>query len=193
MLSTNEYVVISATGCIKFAQGDQNPPRSPDGCLCPYPPGDPNCLDLPAVDSSLVPFLGKRYALVGKAGTAGPPIAIGDHWAGRVASAGELYLSSNDDISGLGFGDNSQSWTVTISTCDCPFQGDINADGVIDVFDVVGVIEIAFSGVPDPQDAACPTTRGDANNDGQTDVFDVIYLIATAFSGGPHPPDPCAL
>ncbi len=90
---------------------------------------------------------------------------------------------------------NSNTATIRItvvSGCACPNQGDINGDAVIDVFDVIGVIGIAFSGETDPQDAGCPKTRGDANNDGATDVFDVIYLIATAFSGGPNPVDPCA-
>ncbi|MBI5866972.1 MAG: tandem-95 repeat protein [candidate division Zixibacteria bacterium] len=90
---------------------------------------------------------------------------------------------------------NSNTATIRItvvSGCACPSQGDINSDAVIDVFDVIGVIGIAFSGDTDPQDAGCPKTRGDVNNDGATDVFDVIYLIATAFSGGPDPVDPCA-
>jgi hypothetical protein len=80
-------------------------------------------------------------------------------------------------------------------TCNCPHQGDIAArptgDGVIDVFDVIEVIGIAFSGSPDIQDPQCPKTRGDVDNNGVTDVFDVIYLIATAFSGGAMPVDPC--
>jgi len=75
--------------------------------------------------------------------------------------------------------------------CDCPHQGDINSDGVIDVFDVIDVIGIAFTGGTDPQDPICPNTRGDVDNNGVTDVFDVIYLIATAFSGGPNPLNPC--
>lgn len=75
----------------------------------------------------------------------------------------------------------------------CPHPGDPDGNGLIDVFDVINVIGIAFSGEPDPQDPGCPRTRGDANDDGATDVFDVIYLIATAFSGGPNPISPCTL
>jgi len=79
--------------------------------------------------------------------------------------------------------------------CDCPHQGDIasrpTGDGVIDVFDVIEEIGIAFSGSPDIQDPNCPKTRGDVDNNGVADVFDVIYLIATAFSGGPIPVNPC--
>ena len=75
--------------------------------------------------------------------------------------------------------------------CSCPYLGDINGDLGLDVFDVIAVIDIAFSGALDPSDPGCPTTRGDVNNDASTDVFDLIYLIAAAFSGGPLPVDPC--
>jgi len=81
-------------------------------------------------------------------------------------------------------------------TCSCLHQGDIAnrpaGDGVIDVFDVIELIGIAFSGAADPQDPQCPKTRGDVDNSGVSDVFDVIYLIATAFSGGAAPVNPCA-
>jgi hypothetical protein len=59
------------------------------------------------------------------------------------------------------------------------------------VFDVVGAIDVAFSGGEDPKDPQCPTTRGDVDNNGVTDVFDVIYLIGTVFTGGPGPNNPC--
>jgi hypothetical protein len=88
---------------------------------------------------------------------------------------------------------------ITLADCDCPQQGDVApalegggfGDGFIDVFDVIGVIGIAFSEGLDIQDPQCPTTRGDVNNDGVVDVFDVIYIIATAFSEGPNPVNPC--
>lgn len=89
---------------------------------------------------------------------------------------------------------NSNTATIRITVtngCNCPNQGDINGDAAIDVFDVIAVIGIAFSGEPDPQDPSCPKTRGDVNNDGATDVFDVIYLIATAFSSSASPVNPC--
>ena len=82
--------------------------------------------------------------------------------------------------------------TISLTGCVCAKQGDINDDTMIDVFDVIGVIGIAFSGEFDPQDPSCVTTRGDANGDAVTDAFDAIYLIATAFSGGAPPIDPCA-
>jgi hypothetical protein len=82
-------------------------------------------------------------------------------------------------------------WYGASGGCDCPHQGDITSDAVIDVFDVIGLIDIAFSGGTDIHDPGCPTTRADVDNNGVADVFDVIYIIATAFSGGPNPVDPC--
>ena len=105
----------------------------------------------------------------------------------------EQSVQAANDIDPSGFWGRqvTRAWGA-VKVCDCPLQGDINADLAIDVIDVGDVIGIAYSGDPDPQDAACPTTRCDVNNDGTTDTFDVIYLIATAFSGGPNPIDPCA-
>jgi len=79
-----------------------------------------------------------------------------------------------------------------VGGCNCPLQGDVNppppqsppGDGVVDVFDVIQEIAIAFSGGADYTDPACPRSRGDVNNDGFVDVFDVIQEIAVAFSGG---------
>jgi hypothetical protein len=80
---------------------------------------------------------------------------------------------------------------VVLPPCDCAKQGDIDGNGYIDVFDVIYVIGIAFSGGTDPKDPQCPATRGDVDNSGVVDVFDVIYLIAASFSGGPMPVSPC--
>jgi hypothetical protein len=62
-------------------------------------------------------------------------------------------------------------------------RGDLNADGVYDVFDVVMLIDHIFSGAAPPY----PDFIADANCDGVPDVFDVIYLIDYVFSGGPIP------
>jgi hypothetical protein len=106
-----------------------------------------------------------------------------------------MSASVGQSIVGLtsspGFSMSSGFWAGTTSGCNCPHQGDINTDAVIDVFDVIDEIGIAFSGAADPQDPSCPRPRSDVNNDGVSDVFDVIYLIATAFSGGANPISPC--
>jgi hypothetical protein len=64
-----------------------------------------------------------------------------------------------------------------------PLRGDLNGDGVIDVFDVIASIDISFSGAPMPD----PPELVDVNCDGVPDVFDVIYLIDYTFSGGAEP------
>lgn len=68
----------------------------------------------------------------------------------------------------------------------CPNQGDVaRNDGVVDVFDVIMEIDIAFIGAPDILDPHCPVTRGDVFYcDNYVDVFDVIQEIEIAFSGG---------
>ncbi|MBI5866851.1 MAG: C10 family peptidase [candidate division Zixibacteria bacterium] len=88
--------------------------------------------------------------------------------------------------------DTSRYFTALYSPCSCPWQGDLNSDAAIDVFDVIAAIGVAFSGDSDPQDAGCVRTRGDVDDNGVTDVFDVIFLIATAFSGGGNPVSPCS-
>lgn len=80
--------------------------------------------------------------------------------------------------------------TITVS-CSCPSQGDMILFGEINIFDVIYVINVVFSGRPDMQDPQCSTGRSDVNADGISDVFDVIYLIATSFENGPAPADPC--
>jgi hypothetical protein len=65
----------------------------------------------------------------------------------------------------------SPAWPTTI--------GDVNGDGAIDVFDVIGEIEIAFSG-----GFTIYLGADDLNGDGAADVFDVIQTIEVAFSGG---------
>jgi hypothetical protein len=82
---------------------------------------------------------------------------------------------------------------ITIAPCDCPQQGDINSDGVIDIFDIIGLLDYQFMNGPEPpRDPACPTNRGDALCDGFAYLFDTIYLIEHVFCGGPPPCDPCA-
>jgi len=61
-------------------------------------------------------------------------------------------------------------------------RGDVNTDGAIDVFDIVRLIDVVFSG-----GLACPGNLADVNCDSVADVFDLIYLIEYTFSGGPPP------
>jgi parallel beta-helix repeat protein len=61
--------------------------------------------------------------------------------------------------------------------------GDANADGSVDISDVVYMISFIFSGGLPPS----PYLSGDANCDGQVDISDAVYLIAYIFSGGSAP------
>jgi hypothetical protein len=67
-------------------------------------------------------------------------------------------------------------------------RGDVNADGVINVTDVVYLINYLFLVPPGP--APVPQEAGDANCDGVINVTDVVYLINYLFLVPPGPP-PC--
>jgi hypothetical protein len=75
---------------------------------------------------------------------------------------------------------NFTSGSVTIALTN---RGELNGDAAIDVFDIVRLIDIAFSGGA----PACPGNMSDVNCDDVTDVFDLIYLIEYTFSGGAPP------
>ena len=63
------------------------------------------------------------------------------------------------------------------------FRGDANADGVVDVGDVVCLINYLFKSGPAPN----PLLTGDTNCDSTVDVGDVVYLINYLFKSGPAP------
>ncbi len=66
--------------------------------------------------------------------------------------------------------------------CDFAY-GDANADGAVDISDVVYLVAYIFSGGLPP----LPLLAGDANCDNTVDISDVVYLIAYIFSGGSAP------
>ena len=63
-------------------------------------------------------------------------------------------------------------------------RGDANADGGIDIADVVYLLNYLFSDGPEP--VPC-LDAGDANCDGTVDIADVVYLINYLFNDGPPP------
>jgi hypothetical protein len=65
-------------------------------------------------------------------------------------------------------------------------RGDVNADGVIDVGDVVYLISFLYRGGNPPT----PMEAGDANSDGMVDVGDIVYLINYLYRGGDPPSCP---
>ncbi len=64
-----------------------------------------------------------------------------------------------------------------------PELGDPNADGVIDIGDVVYLINYLYRASPSP----VPTPVGDTNCDGVVDIGDVVFLINYLFRVGPPP------
>jgi hypothetical protein len=61
--------------------------------------------------------------------------------------------------------------------------GDVNADGVIDVGDIVCLINYLFRNGTPP----LPSQSGDLNCDGEVNVADLIYLINYLFKRGLPP------
>jgi hypothetical protein len=123
---------------------------------------------------TITPDAGNCTGTINFAGTATPGIYSATFRVATPTCGGPTYTEDH---------------TITIvraedGCCDCPSQGDVNSDGVVDVFDVMQEIAIAFRGGVDITDPSCPRSRGDVNNDAVVDVFDVIQIIAVAFSGG---------
>ncbi|UCB52989.1 MAG: tandem-95 repeat protein, partial [Candidatus Zixiibacteriota bacterium] len=58
--------------------------------------------------------------------------------------------------------------------------GDVNADGHVDVGDVVVLVNYLYRGGPPPQ----PWVSGDTNCDGYVNVGDVVFLVNYLFRGG---------
>jgi hypothetical protein len=63
-------------------------------------------------------------------------------------------------------------------------RGDANADGVVNIADVVHVLNYLFADGPEPIPSL---DAGDANCDGTVDIADVVHLINYLFDDGPPP------
>jgi hypothetical protein len=66
------------------------------------------------------------------------------------------------------------------------YRGDVNADDVMNITDVVYLINYLFISGPAPNPYA---DQGDMNADGEVNVSDVVYLINYMFIDGPAPID----
>ena len=62
-------------------------------------------------------------------------------------------------------------------------RGDANADGIIELGDIVYLINFVYKGGDPP----CPMEAGDANCDGVVELGDIVYLINYVYKNGPPP------
>lgn len=84
----------------------------------------------------------------------------------------------------LGTTHNPLSYQVCFNLHHTAFLcGDVNADAVVDVGDVVYLINYLFKNGPAPY----PIQSADVNSDAVVDVGDVVYLINYLFKGGSPP------
>lgn len=81
--------------------------------------------------------------------------------------------------------------TIDVVECDCPHQGDFDADGFLTALDVGALIDVLFAGRTDVRDPGCPSTRADFDCDGFATAMDLGVFIDHLFAGGSLPCDPC--
>ena len=62
-------------------------------------------------------------------------------------------------------------------------RGDVNADGIINVGDVVSLVNYLYRAGGEP----CPVEAGDVTSDGTVNVGDVVYLVNYLYRGGDPP------
>ena len=62
-------------------------------------------------------------------------------------------------------------------------RGDVNADGIINVGDVVSLVNYLYRGGGEP----CPVEAGDVTSDGIVNVGDVVFLVNYLYRGGDPP------
>lgn len=82
-------------------------------------------------------------------------------------------------------------WIFTTGDCDCPHQCDYDGDGFLTTLDLGNMIDVAFAGKPDIQDATCSKTRMDFDADGFVTVLDLTKFIDHLFGGSVGPTEPC--
>ena len=77
--------------------------------------------------------------------------------------------------------------------CPCPFPGDVDNTGDLNIADLTFMVKYFFKGGSDPYaDADCPSTnRADLNCDSVVNISDLTYSVSYYFKGGAHPCSLC--
>lgn len=100
-----------------------------------------------------------------------------------VANATDIYrtvgtsfqlggLEENEELTALVAGIMEFFNVGVVAPCE---KGDLNSDGVVDVFDVIKIVNIILGIEPDPtEDELC---AADYDDDGNIDVFDIIKVV----------------
>jgi hypothetical protein len=99
-------------------------------------------------------------------------------------TAGQTAVGSGSSASyGLSHG-YWQDFGGSSGPCDCE-PGEMNADGVINIFDVTGLISYLYmeGAAPVPYELC----NGDPNKDCTCNIFDVTFLISHLYLDGPPP------
>ncbi|MBI3871947.1 MAG: hypothetical protein HY304_02590, partial [candidate division Zixibacteria bacterium] len=73
---------------------------------------------------------------------------------------------------------------IEITCCAC--HGDPRCDGITNIQDVVGTIDVAFRNRAPQREPSCSQVRTDVDCDGVTDIADVIRMVNVAFGGSPN-------
>lgn len=77
---------------------------------------------------------------------------------------------------------------IAITVVDSAYVcGDADANGIVNVSDIVMLISYVFNGSPAPD----PPGRGEVDCNGVVNISDIVFLIAYIFSGGPVPCTGC--
>ena len=75
--------------------------------------------------------------------------------------------------------------------CDCPWVGDVDANGTTNVLDLSQLLDAILVNGPVVQDPNCPAARVDFNADGFIDIRDLTPIVDNLFLGGGPILDPC--
>jgi|GEM_PF-2074936 len=111
------------------------------------------------------------------AGTAAPGDVFG--WVIKAGAAIGFDDSESDSTEFMGA---MNSIEALIAPCVCTkFADPANNGAVVNVFDVVKAVDVAFRSAAPTTDPGCPKQRTDVNCDNVTNVFDVVKFVDVAF------------